>query len=590
MDNPGDYADRTEVGTGGAADAPERAMDSSDTRSMQHSFAVCAQALGNQPDNAMALGLIESLCRRTGCYDLAVSVLSRTLLEHPHAVNAHALLAKLLIQSGRGEEAVYSCRQAVAFNPQSALCYFNLGLALQATGSLKEAVEAYLNSLDLDDTKGEAYEKLKSVLTPVIEHYDRAGHPLVNGDRPVFQNLPQFRTNSRKFLVRQPLAYDERLYERDTVYLTDHAFIPPVFSIQSPWGPLAHDSRSYPLFLKVRNSVVEKVRHRLVAHDESFTPIPLSYLPVVPLTAQNPFISADRSFGLYGFKEPSHTVFEPCVIVESCLQCFAHFMHDYLPYILLAHTLSETKHFKIAVASINANEERFLEYLQVPRDKIVTFAELTTGRENETAVRFANAYYPIHLPLPVVIEVIRRAFKCSSDERFDKDGRKIFISRLPGPQVIGRIENERLLSETLAKIGFETVVPELLTIEEQVRLFSNARIIIGAAGSGMFSQVWAPRGAVVITLMSQENYRYAIKETEGYQQVSACLGQLYYRLLYNSLLNTEEVTPGSCEVEYDTEGGRQRVHIANVPYRCNPDEIVRVVEAVLHLQQRTVSP
>lgn len=553
----------------------------------QLAYNICTQVLDIQPNNITALNL---LCQLTGeGIDNAIQIINNILEKHPDAINAHTTLARILIQAEKYDNALQSCQWAITCNPNHAQAYSNLGFVLQLKGSLKESIDVYLQALELDGTNRDIYTKLEEIIPQFIEIYaSRSWSPIRNDATPWFQNIPSFSARERRYQIRPIFSYDEQSDSQNTIYLTNHQIEPPIFSIVSPWGPLANNKRSYPVFLHVRNNIVEKVGYRLAIYDENGTPLPTSYLPLIPLTPQNPFVATDHSFGLYGVKHRSHIIYEPYIIVESCLQCFAHFMHDYLPYIILGHVHPLTKYSKILVASINANEERFLNYLQIPREKVVTFSELITDMGPGAAIRFSNSYLPIQLPLPVIIELIRQAFKCS-DKMFDLQGRKIFISRIPGPQVTGRIENEKALSDALATIGFETIVPELLSIEEQVLLFSNARIIIGAAGSGIFSQVWAPRGTAVIIIMSQENYEFAVKETEGYQQVSACLGHSYYRLIYRSHLNTQEVAPRSCEVMYETEEGKKTSHIANLPYFCEPSEIVRAVQNILELQQRMVS-
>ena len=457
--------------------------------------------------------------------------------------------------------------------------YFNHGKALYKQGMLKEAAEAYLNSIEIDASNTEAYTRLGTVLTELKTTYSHQPN----------QPRTEFKSQSKTYNLCNIFSYDERRYAKQTVYLSDFKISPPVFSIVSPWGPIANNKRSYPLFFNPTNVIIQKNSYQFTIFGEDGCNIPTSYLPAIPFTRENPFVSKDRSFGLFSTHSPSLLVNEPCVIIDSCLQCFAHFMHDYLPYILLAHTHPQTNTCKIILPQINRNEERFLKHLNIPREKIITWADLTAGMDSKTSVKISNAYIPIHLPLPAVIEVVRNAFKCSPDRYSSEHGRKLFISRKPSPNTQPRIENEKELSIALEKIGFETVVPDRLPIDEQIRVFSDARIIIGTAGAGMFSQVWAPKGAAIIVIMNEENYKYAVRETAGYQQVSACLGHIYFRLIYKSLLDTREGTPGATEVIYNSPEGEKRMHVSAVPYRCDPQEVVRLAEFILSQQIRMIT-
>ena len=83
---------------------------------------------------------------------------------------------------------------------------------------------------------------------------------------------------------------------------------------------------------------------------------------------------------------------------------------------------------------------------------------------------------------------------------------KIFISRRTITRQTGgqhrALQNEDHLIETLARLGFVVVEPELMPFEEQVRIFSNARFIIGLGGAAMFNAVFAAPGTNVISIES----------------------------------------------------------------------------------------
>ena len=83
---------------------------------------------------------------------------------------------------------------------------------------------------------------------------------------------------------------------------------------------------------------------------------------------------------------------------------------------------------------------------------------------------------------------------------------KIFVSRRTITQNSGgnyrALQNEEHLIETLARLGFVVVEPELLPFEEQVRIFSNARFIVGLGGAAMFNAVFAAPGTNIISIES----------------------------------------------------------------------------------------
>ena len=82
---------------------------------------------------------------------------------------------------------------------------------------------------------------------------------------------------------------------------------------------------------------------------------------------------------------------------------------------------------------------------------------------------------------------------------------KVYVSRALGALAnpdYRRLTNE-LDVEALARTrGYAVVYPETLTLEEQIRVFSGARCIMGASGSGMLNAAFAPAGARVVDLES----------------------------------------------------------------------------------------
>ena len=74
--------------------------------------------------------------------------------------------------------------------------------------------------------------------------------------------------------------------------------------------------------------------------------------------------------------------------------------------------------------------------------------------------------------------------------------RRIYISRERCSH--GRITNEEDLLRELSGAGFEKVVPELLSFDEQAALFKGAECIVGAHGAGLTNLIFSPPGCRII--------------------------------------------------------------------------------------------
>jgi len=83
---------------------------------------------------------------------------------------------------------------------------------------------------------------------------------------------------------------------------------------------------------------------------------------------------------------------------------------------------------------------------------------------------------------------------------------KLFISRKTITEKLGgkyrALRNEALLIQALERIGYSIIEPESLPFRQQIRLFSEARIVVGLGGAGMFNTAFCQPGTKVISIES----------------------------------------------------------------------------------------
>jgi hypothetical protein len=89
---------------------------------------------------------------------------------------------------------------------------------------------------------------------------------------------------------------------------------------------------------------------------------------------------------------------------------------------------------------------------------------------------------------------------------------KVYISRRK--QAIARpgfrvLENETELVERLRSLGFQEFFPEDHTIEHQIAVLSNARLIVSTGGSNLFGCVFAMAADMIIDIESGPEWAYA---------------------------------------------------------------------------------
>jgi capsular polysaccharide biosynthesis protein len=70
-----------------------------------------------------------------------------------------------------------------------------------------------------------------------------------------------------------------------------------------------------------------------------------------------------------------------------------------------------------------------------------------------------------------------------------KSNEKIWLSR--SKLLVGTIINESLIEKILTKIGYKIIHPEILSLQEQVRLISTSDIVAGFDGSQFYTVLFA---------------------------------------------------------------------------------------------------
>jgi hypothetical protein len=92
-------------------------------------------------------------------------------------------------------------------------------------------------------------------------------------------------------------------------------------------------------------------------------------------------------------------------------------------------------------------------------------------------------------------------------DHFDPSGaptRKLYVSRSGAAQ--RKLENEAEVENVMRARGFEIIHPEKLKVSDQVRVFSNAAVIVGAVGSGLYNAAFSRPGTRRLILAPPQFY------------------------------------------------------------------------------------
>jgi capsular polysaccharide biosynthesis protein len=94
----------------------------------------------------------------------------------------------------------------------------------------------------------------------------------------------------------------------------------------------------------------------------------------------------------------------------------------------------------------------------------------------------------------------------------------LFVSRAGAATRV--LLNEAELAAALAPLGFRTVVPDRMSVADQVRTFARARVIVAAHGAGLTNLLFAPRETLVVEIASSN-----IAHMHDFRFMGEALGQ-----------------------------------------------------------------
>jgi len=129
----------------------------------------------------------------------------------------------------------------------------------------------------------------------------------------------------------------------------------------------------------------------------------------------------------------------------------------------------------------------------------------------------------------------------------------LFLSR--GGTSTRVLVNEAELAAALAPLGFRTVIPDRMSVADQVRTFARAGVIVAAHGAGLTNMIFAPPEALVVEITSTN-----IGPMHDFRFMAAALGQRI-------------ATVVSDDYEMDPQRAAA-IRLANWDYRVDVDAVL----------------
>ena len=165
---------------------------------------------------------------------------------------------------------------------------------------------------------------------------------------------------------------------------------------------------------------------------------------------------------------------------------------------------------------LGLGDEKILVHNRYPTFKeSLELAGIKTGRlihqDTKKIYRLDHVIVPGHRNGHAFLDDDSRAVLAKMRDRIGAKHRqrKLYVARnKPGQKNWnGRVMlNEMDLIEALTKIGFEIVVPGMLSMHQQIETFAAASFIVGGSGSAMFNAVFCQPGTRLIDIEAEPHW------------------------------------------------------------------------------------
>lgn len=186
----------------------------------------------------------------------------------------------------------------------------------------------------------------------------------------------------------------------------------------------------------------------------------------------------------------------PCIPLSQPGEgVYGHWLVDILPRVVFAKQLNQPLKYIISTRS-PSYARSFLHLLGITDDDIVIY------RPESEVVFMKNCYFPGHLRLESAFSPLAARLNTSMQPYFSTcKNRKLYISR-GNFNKQQTIFNADALIKLVTHYGLEIIEPHKYTIKEQIKIFSEASLIMGEYGSAMHNTLFCYPNTSVIVLQS----------------------------------------------------------------------------------------
>jgi capsular polysaccharide biosynthesis protein len=451
-----------------------------------------------------------------GRHEAALALFDRAVAAAPRECFAARAKAALLVELGRPAEAVTVLADAVAAHPADADARFDLAGACIATGRVLEAAEALRAGLALEPDAPAGLRGTLVALDMATGRYDEAAERyeeglVRGGSDPAlhtvtvapFVGIPDWcaANGAPWWPVEAPSPVEIRLprYDGDTA--------PPVSIV--PWQP--------PRYVAEIPDAIVTGGSSVIATSDADLLLDIATHPGAARfdLAHDPVRWAGDGIALADIRAPDAAPLEVAInLVGTFSHNYYHWLLEILPRLATleaAWTPADAAGLPILVDAAPASTPQLREALVAlaPGHPLVVVPKGRTRLVRRLIVPSQLAWLPPDLHDGLEMRagdtiVAREAIAFLRDRFLPLFGAPAGTSRrrisMFKPHS-SRLVNGAELEPVCGAFGLERVRPELLSFAEQVRLFSEAEVVVIEGGAAVASLAFAPPGARVVVLV-----------------------------------------------------------------------------------------
>jgi capsular polysaccharide biosynthesis protein len=181
---------------------------------------------------------------------------------------------------------------------------------------------------------------------------------------------------------------------------------------------------------------------------------------------------------------------------------YGHWIIDFLPRIAVTEAAGFSRQDVLWLISGNAPAfvEVLLTYLGIPLNCIQRLNFAAYNYKVKNLILPATCRYDLMLSTFAtrIFDQMVSLSKIDNAELYDK----LFISRRRWQNSVRRLVNFTKVRDVLVAQGFTEVCPEQMPVPQQIALFSNARFVVGEAGSGPHNSAFGGHDQKVLVMQA----------------------------------------------------------------------------------------